>query len=57
MALRAPDPMTPNIQVLGDGPSDNFDAAGGHGGEHIWRGTVPFGGPDKPGTWFWPPRV
>ncbi|RYZ34267.1 MAG: hypothetical protein EOO71_39560 [Myxococcaceae bacterium] len=57
VALRAPDQMAPNIQVLGDGPNDDFTAAGGHGGEHAWRGTVPFGGPDKPGTWFWPPRV
>ncbi|RKH64106.1 hypothetical protein [Corallococcus aberystwythensis] len=57
VATRAPDPMTPNLQVLGDGPNDGFDSATGHGGEHCWRGTVPFGGPDKPGTWFWPPRV
>ncbi|RKH61460.1 hypothetical protein [Corallococcus llansteffanensis] len=57
VALRAPDPMAPNLQVLGDGPNDDFTAAGGHGGEHTWSGTVPFGVSDKPGTWFWPPRV
>ncbi|MBZ4371464.1 hypothetical protein [Corallococcus sp. AS-1-6] len=57
VATRAPDPMMPNLQILGDGPNDGFNSATGHGGEHCWRGTVPFGGPDQPGTWFWPPRV
>ncbi len=42
-------PEMPNLHLLLDGPNDV--------GTNVWRGCVPFGGPDQPGTWFWPPRV
>lgn len=57
VAMRHPE--MPNLQVLGDGPNDAGPAALGHhlNGGTLWRGSVPFGGPNQPGTWFWPPHV
>ncbi|QSQ24870.1 hypothetical protein JY651_07990 [Pyxidicoccus parkwayensis] len=48
-----------NLSVLCDGPNDTGPAALGHhaDGGTLWRGTVPFGGPDQPSTWFWPTHV
>ena len=58
VAMRHPE--RPSLQVLLDGPNDQMGQLD-HGrtlnGHTMWRGTVPFGGPDQPGTWFWPPRV
>ncbi|QSQ19308.1 hypothetical protein JY651_28680 [Pyxidicoccus parkwayensis] len=48
-----------NLSVFCDGPNDTGPAALGHhaDGGTLWRGSVPLGGPDQPGTWFWPPHV
>jgi len=51
VAMRHPE--TPNLQLLSDGPNDFPGILNGE----LWRGSVPFGGPDQPGTWFWPPHV
>jgi len=51
VAMRHPE--TPNLQLLSDGPNDFPGILNGT----LWRGSVPFGGPDQPGTWFWPPHV
>lgn len=52
-------PTMPNLQVIGDGPNDDPGAhgPGGFGGTSLWRGSVPHGGPEQPGTWYWPPRA
>lgn len=53
VAMRHPE--LPNLQVLGDGPNDDPATSfgtGGFGGNTLWRGSVPHGGPGEPGTWF-----
>ncbi|PTL79102.1 hypothetical protein [Vitiosangium sp. GDMCC 1.1324] len=57
VAMRHPE--MPNLQVFLDGPNDQpgtFTQGSRLDGSNLWRGSVPFGGPDQPGTWFWPPR-
>lgn len=58
VAMRHPE--MPNLQILLDGPNDavgELNQGSILNGLATWRGSVPFGGPDQPGTWFWPPRV
>lgn len=50
VAQRATDPLMPNLHLFLDGPNDGT-------GDDGWRGSVPMGGRDAPGTWFWPPKA